>query len=66
MCGSPRQNMHATVLLAETFLDFFPVLPITKVHFKIRERGTRTSGINLKSCPQRGAQSTRMTIEIPS
>ena len=46
--------MRATILLAETFLDLLPVSTITKVHFEIRERGARTSGINLKPCLQRG------------
>ena len=60
------ENMHATILLAETFLDLLPVLAITKVHFEIRERGARTSGINLKRCLQRGVRNTRIRVEIPS
>jgi len=50
------------ILLAKPFLDLLPVLTITKMHFKIRECGARTGGINLKPRLQQGAQNTQIVI----
>lgn len=47
------------ILLAEPFLDLLSVLTITKMHFKIRECGARTGGINLKPLLQQGVQNTQ-------
>lgn len=54
--------VRVTILLTETFLDFLPVLTITEMNLKIRERGTWTGGINLKAasfgqvCPKRSIE----------
>jgi len=39
-------NVHVIILLAKSFFDLLPVLTITEMHLKIRERGTRTGGIH--------------------
>jgi len=59
-------NAHVTILLTQAFLDLLPVLAITKVYLKVRERGARTGGINLKSHLQQRVQCIQMTIGIPS
>ena len=64
MYESPQAgNVHVIILLAEPFLDLLPVLSITKVHFKIRECGTRTGRVNLKPHLQQGVQNTQIVID---
>ena len=60
MHGFPRAgNVHVIILLAESFLDLLPVLTITEMHLKVRERGTRTGGIHLKRYLQQDVQNTK-------
>ena len=60
MYGFPQAgNVHVIILLAKSFFNLLPVLTITEMDLKVRERGTRTGCIHLKRYLQQGVQNTK-------